>query len=168
MAACAAMAACATQEGTPSATPPGAGATECADAVAWADELRGLPVGALIAVEPKYFVDTCSGTTKVAGTRLIVRDAPLAAPEGTGPPTRPGRLGRLLRCSSARVHVGPTPEPATGLWLPAGWIDIDVQAQGGAFAVTLSADSVSKNIELLRRAAEAQGETQLVRGGRRL
>jgi hypothetical protein len=50
------------------------------------------------------------------------------------------------------------------LWLPEGWIDIDVQARDDAFAVTLSADSVSKNIELLRRTTERQNARRVDRG----
>jgi hypothetical protein len=76
------------------------------------------------------------------------------------------------------VHLGPTPERATDLWLPEGWLDIDVEAphareraepdtgeaRDDTFTVTLSADSVSKNIELLRRATERQSARRLMRG----
>jgi hypothetical protein len=37
------------------------------------------------------------------------------------------------------------------LWIPNGWLDIDVKRSGNDLAITLSAESVPKNIQMLRR-----------------
>jgi hypothetical protein len=83
--------------------------------------------------------DTCSGTAQVAATNLLLRrsEAPSAQ-----------RLNRLLACSSARILVSYPPD---GI-LPDGLVEIDVRPDAGNYAVTLRADSVAKNVQLLRRA----------------
>ena len=42
----------------------------------------------------------------------------------------------------------------SSLWLPDGWLDIEVKPEGGNFRVTLSAESVPKNIQLFHRTAD--------------
>ncbi len=121
----------------PSAAPAAIG--PCADARAWQDELRSLPAGALLNVDASYIRDTCSGTAQVAATKLLLR--------GTGA-SYSARLNRLLECSSGYVVVtGPGDS-----FLPAGQVEFDVEPAADNFAVTIRADSVAKNILLLRRA----------------
>ena len=120
-------------------------APSCADASAWQDDLMRLEANSLLRVEPTYWVDTCSGAAQVTGVKLHVR------------PTERGWSGsfrRVLQCSSARVRVGQVDRSRPrddSLWLPEGWVDIEVQREDAHFSVWLSADSVAKNLQLLRR-----------------
>ena len=63
----------------------------------------------------------------------------------------------MLRCGASRVRVG-TDNPAgpspTSLWLPDGLLDIAVKPEGDNFLVTLSAESVPKNIQLFHRTSD--------------
>jgi hypothetical protein len=117
----------------------------CEDAGAWQDELGLLDARTLLKVEPTTWVDMCSGAAQVTGTRLLVRRSEASSE----------RLSRLLQCSSARVLVGEVDRSQLGddrLWLPEGWVDVDVKREAGDYSVRLSAENVAKNLQLLRRA----------------
>jgi hypothetical protein len=117
------------------------------DGHAWQDELAALDASAVVRVEPTYWVDTCAGASQVSGTRLLIRL------RGTSTE----RLTRILGCSRVRVQVGRDDGArAEGhLQLPEGWVDVDVTREIGAYSVWLSAESVTKNLELVRRAKTA-------------
>jgi hypothetical protein len=124
---------------------PAASMDPCRDGAAWQEELAALDANAVLKIEPTHWFDTCSGAAQVTGTRLLMR-RPEASTE---------RLSRMLRCSSARVRVGNgdgSRLPDGRLQLPEGWVDIDVTREAGDYSVRLRAESVPKNIELLRRA----------------
>jgi hypothetical protein len=136
-----------------SASPPPraarAGQLPCEDAEAWQDELRLLDARTLLKVEPTTWVDMCSGAAQVTGTRLRIRRSE-ASSERLSP-----RLAQMLQCSSARVLVGEVDRSQLGddrLWLPEGWVDVDVKREAGDYSVRLSAENVAKNLQLLRRA----------------
>jgi hypothetical protein len=46
-------------------------------------------------------------------------------------------------------------------WLPDAWVNIDVRPEQGNFAVTLSADSVHDNLQVLGRAHHYAGDHML-------
>jgi len=116
---------------------------DCGDASAWRQELRSVPPNAIVGLKPKHIVDTCSGTSQTSGTVLLLRRT-----DGADSWTR------MLRCSSARVFFGTSDDT----WIPDGWVDLEVRAEGNGASVTISAESVAKNIRLYRRAtAFAEG-----------
>jgi hypothetical protein len=110
----------------------------CADARAWQRQLRSIEPGAIVGLRPKHIVDTCSGTSQAAGTILILR------------PKEASAWIPMLRCPSARVFFGGADDDS---WIPDGWVDLDVRPEGDGAAITISAESVSKNIKLLERAS---------------
>ncbi len=116
--------------------------------MAWRDNLRILQPSTVLKVEAHYTRNTCDGTTQVIGTRVLLRSPKEPSPAA---------LSWMLQCRASRVFVGeaePSYLPASSRWLPPGWLDIAVKPEGGIVVVTLSADSVPKNIELFRRTAE--------------
>lgn len=123
----------------------------CRDADVWRDDLRILEPRSVVEIEPHYTRNTCDGTTQVIGTQVVLRppsDSSSAA------------LSRMLRCGASRVLVGmhnPASPSPTSLWLPDGWLDIEVKPEGGNFLVTLSAESVPKNIQLFHRTTDFLG-----------
>jgi hypothetical protein len=156
------LGACATSR--PVRTPsPGGAPLSCEDARAWQDALRTLDTTTLLTVEPTTWVDTCSGAAQVTGTRVRIRGSEASSNRLSG------RLASLLECPNARVRVEPadTSQPGSDrLWLRAGWVDIDVKREAGNYSVRLSAESVSKNLQLLRAAtayAHAQHPSEVLR-----
>jgi hypothetical protein len=123
----------------------------CGDAKAWRDDLHILQPKAVLGIEPHYTRNTCDGTTQIIGTQIVMRrleDSSSAA------------LSRMLRCGPSRVLVGkddPSMPSTSSLWLPDGWLDIGVKPDGGNFLVTLSAESVPKNIQLFHRTVDFLG-----------
>jgi hypothetical protein len=111
----------------------------CADPAAWRTELEAVPAGAIAKVEPKLFWHTCPGTAQVVGTKLLLRTDALG----------PERRTQMLACRSAHVYLGED-EAVSGrpAWLPGGWMDVDAEPAGDDLALTLSADTVPKNIRL--------------------
>jgi hypothetical protein len=102
----------------------------------------------VLGVEAHYWRNTCDGTAQVMGTRVLLR-----RPEDSSR----AALSRMLQCGGSRVFLGQAypSQPSTSLlWLPDGWLDIEVKPEGGNFLVTLSADSVAKNIQLFQRTAK--------------
>jgi hypothetical protein len=83
---------------------------------------------------------------RVAGVKLVIRPTDGMSPE---------RLTRTLQCHSARALLGQVDRsqlPDDPYWLPDEWLDISVTPENGDFAVSLRADSVSKNLEVFTRA----------------
>jgi hypothetical protein len=82
---------------------------------------------------------------RVNGAKLIIRP-----PRGVSAE----EMTRILQCHSARVLLGqvsPAAVPNDPYWLPDTWVDIEVKPENGNFAVTVSADSVSSNLQVLGR-----------------
>jgi len=123
----------------------------CRDANVWREDLRILEPKLVVHIEPHYTRNTCDGTTQVIGTQVVLRSPSDSASAA---------LSRMLRCGFSRVLIG-TPNPAslspTSLWLPDGWLDIEVKPDGGNFLITLSAESVPKNIQLFHRTTDFLG-----------
>jgi hypothetical protein len=128
---------------------------ECGPAKAQSDDVW-LRQATVLKVEPQYLWDTCSGTARVTGIKLLVR----------GPTGSSGaQLERMFQCASARATLGrvdPSRLPDDPYGFPGAWVDIDVNPEGNNLAVTLRADTVSNNIRLLHRAMAFMAEQ---RGG---
>jgi hypothetical protein len=94
-----------------------------------------------------------SSEERVCGAKLIVRPPAGVSAEA---------MTRALQCHSARVVLGAAAavqdDPTL---LPDGWVDIDVKPEEGNFAITLSADTVRENLQVLGRATRYAGEHQL-------
>ena len=123
----------------------------CGDAKAWRDDLRILEPKTVLGIEPHYWRNTCDGTSQVIGTQIVLR-----RPEDSSS----AALSWMLRCGPSRVLVGkdnPSMPPTSLLWLPDGWLDVGVKPDGGNFLVTLSAESVPKNIQLFHHAVDFLG-----------
>jgi hypothetical protein len=133
--------------------PPAARAAEiermqCASGSASPDDVRLLQATTVLKAEPIYSrIHTNSNEEdRVSGAKLLIRP-----PEGVSA----DRLTRVLQCHSARVLLGQIDRsqlPDDPYWLPDAWLDIEVTPETGNFAVTLRADSVSKNLAVLSRA----------------
>jgi hypothetical protein len=125
----------------------------CEDGLAWQGALEALPPSAVQHVEPTYITDTCSGTAQVSGTRLVL--APSLA--------WPAPWARLLACRTAHAYFAPTrasePTSSPG-WLPEGQVEIAVERDPYDAVVTIHAESVARNIRLLRAAAARFGSTR--------
>jgi hypothetical protein len=117
----------------------------CGDATSAQQDLAILGDTAVLSVEPTYTVDTCWGTWQVSGTKLL-----MSPPEGVSPE----RLAGILLCHGARALLR---RPGVSMvddpyWSADGWVNIDAAPAAGRLAVVLRADSVPKNIRVLRRA----------------
>jgi hypothetical protein len=94
---------------------------------------------------------------RVSGVKLLVR-----APDGVSPE----RLTRTLQCHSARALLGQVDRsqlPDDPYFLPDEWLDISVASENGNLAVSLEADSVAKNLQVLNRVsvyADAHGRAR--------
>jgi len=112
------------------------------------DDIRLLQATTVLGAEPLYshMHTNTNDEERVSGAKLIIRP-----PQGVSA----DRLAALLQCHSARLLLGQVDRsqlPDDPYWLPQAWVDIDVTPQAGNFVVTLSADSVSKNLQVLQRA----------------
>jgi hypothetical protein len=84
---------------------------------------------------------------RVNGAKLVVRP-----PEGVSAE----RMTRILQCHSARELLGRADRAELAsdpYWLPGEWIDIRVTPEDGNYAVTLEADTITKSLQVLARAA---------------
>jgi hypothetical protein len=122
--------------------------TQCADNGAAQDDIRLLQATTVLKAEPIYSrIHTNTGEEKrVSGATLLIRPPSGATAD---------RLAAVLQCHSARVLLGQVDRSQFAddpYWLPDAWLDINVTPEAGNFAVTLQADSVAKNIEVLSRA----------------
>jgi len=147
-----AIAASALGVGCASEAPPAAKAAnvdeyQCSGAEGSPVDLQVAQAAMVLDVEPLYLHDTCAGTAQVAGTKLLLR-------RPTGASTE--QVAQVIRCASARATLGrvdPSKFPNNIFGLPGAWVDVDVTGEGDHLAVTLRADSIPHNIQLLRRAS---------------
>jgi hypothetical protein len=132
--------------------PPAAKATEVEQAQCSnggpQDDMRLLQSVKVLKAEPIYArVLTKTGEEeRVNGATLVIR-----APEGVPA----DKLAQLLQCHSAAVLLGQIDRSKfydDPTWLPDAWLEIDVKPQAGNFAVTLSANTVARNLQVLQRA----------------
>jgi len=112
----------------------------------------------VLSIDPMYsHVLTASNGSenRVDGAKLLVQP-----PKGISPE----QMDRLLECHSAAVLLGQVDGsaiPNDPYWLPNSWVNIDVKPQGANFAVTLTADSIRENLQVLRHAKNYAEEHQL-------
>jgi hypothetical protein len=132
--------------------------TQCADPSAASDDVALLRNTTVLKSEPIYshvIMGNNNAEDRVCGAKILVRP-----PEGISAE----RMTRILQCHSARALLGQIDRsqfPDDPYVLPDRWIDIDVKSEGGNFAVLLSADSVSSNLQVLSQAnAYARGRRQ--------
>ncbi len=118
---------------------------QCGDAASVREDLAVLGDTTVLSVEPTYIIDTCWGTWQVSGTKML-----MSPPQGVSPE----RLARALQCHGARALLGRADASMVDdpYGSPDGWVDIDATPAADRLAVTLRADTVSKNVRALRRA----------------
>lgn len=107
----------------------------------------------VVRAEPIYTrVENKTGSEEhVSGVKLVVRPTEGVSSE---------RLARTLRCHSARALLGQVDRsqlPDDPYWLPDEWLDIKVTPENGNYAVSLQADSVSKNLQVYNRVSAYAG-----------
>jgi hypothetical protein len=114
-----------------------------------------LQANAVLYIKPLYhhiIVNPNNAEDRIAGAKLVLRPPAGVTAED---------LTRILQCHSARVLLGkvsPADVPDDPYWLADRWLDIQVTPENGNYAVTVVADSVHDNIEVLDRATRyAQG-----------
>jgi hypothetical protein len=120
---------------------------ECSPTAAH-DDLRLLQSARVLKAEPVYAHVHTNDTDeeRVDGARLVI-----SAPDGVSAE----RLAQTLQCHSAAALLGQIDSSKFSndpTWLPNAWLDIDVRPQGENFAVTLSANTVARNLKVLQRA----------------
>jgi hypothetical protein len=109
------------------------------------DDLRIVQMTPVLDVEGRYSSHE-SGIAKVTATRIVLRP-----PQGVSA----DRMTRILQCHNARVVLGRADAsslPNDPYALPDTWIDIDVKEEEGNYVAVISADTVSNNLRVLRRA----------------
>jgi hypothetical protein len=118
---------------------------QCGDATSVPEDLAILQDTTVLSIAPTYVVDTCWGTWQVSGTKLL-----MSPPQGVSPE----RLARVLRCHGARALLRRADASMVDdpYWSPDGWVDIEATPVAGRLAVVLRADTVQRNIRVLRRA----------------
>jgi hypothetical protein len=142
----------------PTAKAAGIERMQCDGTATAQDEVMLLRSTAVLRFEPIYsHVMTANNNDeqRVNGAKLLVRP-----PKGL----TAEQLTRILQCHSARVLLGQvsgSAVPNDPYWLPDAWVNIDVRPDLGNFAVTLSADSVRENLEVLGRAHHYADEHML-------
>jgi hypothetical protein len=113
---------------------------------------RGAPLirsATVLRVDPLYSnVPTAYGNIeeRVNGAQLLVRPPPGVSPED---------LTRDLQCHSAALVLGQVSSPDVAddpYWLPNSWVNIEVRPENGNYLITVSADTIDKSLEVLRRA----------------
>jgi len=103
----------------------------------------------VLSVEPLYsYVHTATtGTDKrVAGVKLLIRP-----PESVDA----DRVLRVLQCHGARAVLGRVDAsrfPDDPYWLNGYWLDIDLVPESGNLSITVQADDIHKNLQVLSRA----------------
>jgi hypothetical protein len=114
-----------------------------------------LQANAVLSIKALYhhiIVNPNNSEERPSGVKLVLRPPSGVTAE---------ELTRILQCHSARVLLGkvdPASIPDDPYWLADRWLDIHVTPENGNFAVTIEADSVHDNIEVIGRATRyAQG-----------
>jgi hypothetical protein len=117
-----------------------------------------LQANAVLSLKPLYhhiIENPNNAEDRISGVKLVLRPpAGVSAEE----------LTRILQCHSARVLLGkvsPADVPDDPYWLADRWLDIQVIPENGNFTVTVVADTVHDNIELLGRATRYAHEHML-------
>jgi hypothetical protein len=122
------------------------------------DEVGLLQSTKVLRIEPIYshvLTGNNNSEERVNGAKLFIRP-----PKGVSAE----EMTRILQCHSARVLLGQAngaAVPNDPYWLPDTWVDIEVKPEDGNFAVTVSADSVRKNLQVLGRASHYANEHML-------
>jgi hypothetical protein len=112
-------------------------------------DLRMIAEMTVLAVHPVYsYVHTATtGTDKVVvGAELLIRP-----PEAIDSQ----RVLRILQCHSARAVLGkldPSMFPSDPFWLAGAWLEIGLAPEAGNLGVTVQAESIHENLEVLARA----------------
>jgi hypothetical protein len=149
------------ETGVPAATTAAASAEQlqCDSRVTTPAVTQLLRANAVLSIKPLYhhiIENPNNSEERISGAKLVLR-----------PPTGVSaeELTRILQCHSARVLLGkvspadiPNDDP---YWLADRWLDIQVTPENGNFAVTVVADSVHDNIEVLGRATRYAHEHML-------
>jgi hypothetical protein len=141
--------------GCASSPPPAARAAEveqlqCDQSTSPAEAARILETTKVIASAPIYsnVPTTDDGVEhRVIGGKLVVRP-----PEGVSAE----QMTRILQCHGARALLsrsGSVELANDPYWLPGAWVDIRVAPENGNYAVTLEADTISRNLQVYARAA---------------
>jgi hypothetical protein len=114
-----------------------------------ADAAALMQATAILNVAPMYSQvhSATTGTeSRLSGVRLLMRPPELFGAD---------RTLRILQCHGARGVLGrldPSRIPDDPYWLPGAWLDIDLAHEAGNFVVTVQADSIPKNLQVLERA----------------
>lgn len=144
------------ETGVPAATTAASVEQLQCDSIVTSPELTHLlQATAVLYVKPIYhhiLVNPNNAEDRVGGAKLVVRP-----PSGVSAE----ELTRILQCHSARVLLGkvsPDDIPDDPYCLADRWLDIQVTPENGNFAVTVEADSVHDNIEVLGRATRYANE----------
>jgi hypothetical protein len=122
---------------------------QCDGATSVETDVRVIEGATVLAVEPLYsYVHTATtGTDKrVAGAKLLIRP-----PEGIDAE----RVLRIIQCHSARAVLGRIDAsrfPDDPYWLDGAWLQIDLVPESGNLSVTVQADDIHKNLQVLARA----------------
>jgi hypothetical protein len=117
-----------------------------------------LQANAVLSITPLYhhiIENPDNAYERPSGAKLLLRPPPGVSAE---------ELTRILQCYSARVLLGkvsPADIRDDPYWLADRWLDIQVTPENGNFAVTVVADSVHDNIEVLGRATRYAHEHML-------
>jgi hypothetical protein len=142
-------AACASNPQPPGARAAGVERRQCDGSATAQSEVQLLRSVKVLEFQPIYshvLTSNNNSEERVNGAKLLIRP-----PKGISAE----QLTRILQCHSARVLLGQVDGaavPNDPYWLPDAWVDIDVRPEQGNFAVTMSANSVRDNLQVLGRA----------------
>jgi hypothetical protein len=132
--------------------------SQCGSASASQDDLvRSM---AVLQVRPllTHVRSNTSDEERVHGAKLLVRP-----PQGVSAE----QLTRILQCHSARALLGQlndNSDPNDPYWLPDAWVSIDVTAEDGNFAVTVSADTIKDSLRVYSRVNRYADEHMVANG----
>jgi hypothetical protein len=150
--------ACASHLQPPALRAAGVERLQCDGSATGQDEIQLLQSAKVLRVDPLYSHVLSSNNNseeRVNGAKLLIRP-----PKGMSAE----QLTRVLQCHSARVLLGQVSGaavPNDPYWLADAWVNIDVKPEDGNFAVTLSAESIHDNIQVLHRASHYADEHML-------
>jgi hypothetical protein len=151
-------AACAAKRPAPAANAARVERLQCDGSATTDSEVQFLKSLRVLDFQPIYshvFTANNNSEERVNGAKLLIRP-----PKGISAE----QMTRILQCHGARVLLGQISPAAVHndpYWLPDTWVDIDVKPELGNFAVTLSADSVQSNLQVLGRAHSYADEHML-------
>ncbi len=133
----------------PAARAAGVERVQCVGETGGQDEVALLRSTTVLRVEPIYSrVPTANNDTEARanGAKLLIRP-----PKGVSSE----QMTRILQCHSARILLGKENGsliPNDPYWLPDAWVNIEVRPEDGNFAVTIQADSIRDNLQVLGHA----------------